>query len=139
MPHTFHFAVVLCLLVLLWGSDGRPRSKKTFVPIHTEPDESSTYTFLYDKHYMCMRTGGYHHHPFTCWMYNTTAEEIKLVHEQSSFRIVELKIMQLASSQAGRVLSVPEAHSALHSISNHMANFCHTAVNTTTVVWLEDV
>lgn len=46
--------------------------------------------------------------------------------------------MQLATSQVGRVVSLPEAHATLHSVSPHLANFCHTAVNTTTVVWLED-
>nr|XP_011417859.2 uncharacterized protein LOC105321297 isoform X1 [Crassostrea gigas] len=138
MSKTVVTSIVLCVLVCFSGSDGRRKSKKTFVPIHMEKDESSSYSFLYDRHYMSMRSGGRHHTPFTCWLYNTTAEESQLAHDQNGLKLVELKIMQLATGQVGRVVSLPEAHATLHSISLHLANFCHTSVNTTTVVWLED-
>ncbi|XP_048753629.1 uncharacterized protein LOC125664868 [Ostrea edulis] len=140
MSKSLYIYIPLIVLIgCLWNTDGIPRSKKTFVPINIEPDEWSNYGFLYQKHFMAMKKGGYRHRPVTCWMYNTTVEEIPLVHSQDGLKLVELKVMQLASSQVGRVLNFQEAHTALMSIDRHIAVFCHSSANTTTVIWLEAV
>ncbi|XP_034338070.2 uncharacterized protein [Magallana gigas] len=138
MSKTVVISIVLCVLFCIFGSDGR-RDKKTFVPIHLEKNEIDRYSFVYEKHYISMRTGlGSHHLPVTCWLYNTTAEESQLVHDQTGLKLVELKMMQLATSQVGRVVSLTEAHATLHSLSPHLAKFCHTTANTTTIIWLDD-
>ncbi|XP_062596242.1 uncharacterized protein LOC134257666, partial [Saccostrea cucullata] len=90
MPKSVYFPIVLCVFIhCLLIIDGRPRSKKTFVPIHTEPDESSGYHFLYNKHFISMKSGGTHHTSITCWLYNTTAEEVQLVHTPGGIKLVE--------------------------------------------------
>ncbi|XP_062571567.1 uncharacterized protein LOC134233599 [Saccostrea cucullata] len=139
MPKSVYFPIVLCVFIhCSLITDGQPRSKKTFVPIQIEPDESAEYNFLYNKHFISMR-GRHHHASYTCWLYNTTAEEVQLVHTPGGIKLVELKVMQLASSQVGRVVSTPEAHRTLSALDNRFPRFCHTTNNDTNIIWLEDV